>query len=596
MPIIPTALVSLGACFMAASIVTSYRTYGDVPAGKIGRWKTITGMMCFFLLGYLGFIVVQIAEIVFPLTELTSVIFLIGAVFVLLNILLAGETIREVNHGRAQLEQLNQDLVSNNTALNKEITARRSAEKKLLRARDQLEFQVEERTRELRATMDNLRQEVLERQRAERDIARSHAELDQIFNTATDGMRVIDKEFNVIRTNRTFRALTQNSAEQLARRKCFEVFPGAACHTLDCPVTQMKNGAKRVEAEVEKQRDDGSTLTCILTATPYCNPEGELLGVIEAFYDISERKLTEQNLQEAYEQSQHLTAELEGQHALLEEQNSKLELSYAELKTVQSQILQQEKMASIGQLAAGVAHEINNPMGFITSNLGSLQKYVDKFIGFIETQSALLASLGAAEQELEARKKLKLDYVIEDSRDLITESLDGAERVKEIVQNLKSFSRVDQTEEEYADINKCLETTLKIVWNELKYKTTVDKQYGELPHIKCFPQQLNQVFMNMLVNASQAIDQQGKITIRTSVEDGSVKVAITDTGCGMSREKTDRIFEPFFTTKEVGKGTGLGLSICYDIVKNHAGEIFVESEEGRGTTFSVLLPVDEIRH
>ncbi len=279
---------------------------------------------------------------------------------------------------------------------------------------------------------------------------------------------------------------------------------------------------------------------------------------------------------------------------LLQVKNRELEQAYSDLKSTQSQILQSEKMASIGQLAAGVAHEINNPMGFITSNLGTLEKYIGKFSEFIEAQSAFLKE--AASPDIltkigEQRKKLKLDYVLEDIPELIAESQEGAERVKKIVQNLKSFSRVDQAECKMTDLHECLESTLNIVWNELKYKCTVKKEYGEIPRTQCHPQELNQVFMNLLVNAAQAIEKQGEITIRTGEDAGMIRVSISDTGSGIPPDKVERIFEPFFTTKEVGKGTGLGLSICYDIVKKHEGEIDVTSEVGRGTTFTVSIPV-----
>ena len=281
---------------------------------------------------------------------------------------------------------------------------------------------------------------------------------------------------------------------------------------------------------------------------------------------------------------------------ILENKNKELEKAYEDLKATQSTILQQEKMASIGQLAAGVAHEINNPIGFITSNLGTLEKYVAKFTEFIRAQSETIASVATpadVEGLNETRKKLKLDHVMEDVTELIKESLDGAGRVKTIVQDLKSFSRVDESMHKQADINECIESTLNIVWNELKYKTTVKKEYGDIPMTKCYPQQLNQVFMNLLVNAAQAIEKQGEITIRTSNGDGSIYVAVSDTGSGIPADKLGRIFEPFFTTKEVGKGTGLGLSITYDIVKKHNGEIMVDSEVGKGTTFTIRIPVVE---
>jgi signal transduction histidine kinase len=281
-------------------------------------------------------------------------------------------------------------------------------------------------------------------------------------------------------------------------------------------------------------------------------------------------------------------------NASLEKTQQELKDAYNELKSAQSQMLQKEKMASIGQLAAGVAHEINNPMGFISSNVNSMGRYTKKLTEFINVQDEAIASAELPElsKELnEKRKKLKLDFILEDIDQLIEESLDGADRVKKIVQNLKSFSRVDEAEHQSVDINDCIESTLNIVWNELKYKATMTKDYGELPMTNCYPQQLNQVFMNLLVNAVQAIEKEGEITIRTWNGDGHVNISISDTGEGIPKDKMDRIFEPFYTTKPVGKGTGLGLSITYDIIKNHNGTLSVNSETGKGTTFNIKIPV-----
>lgn len=275
---------------------------------------------------------------------------------------------------------------------------------------------------------------------------------------------------------------------------------------------------------------------------------------------------------------------------------NELEKAYSELKEAQLQIFQQEKMASIGQLAAGVAHEINNPMGFISSNLTTLNKYIDRLSEFIAAgDQALVEStdIVATEKLNEVRKRLKIDYVMEDSRQLIAESQDGAGRVRRIVQDLKSFSRVDQAECALINLNETLETTINIAWNEIKYVATLNREFGDIPHIKCFPQQLNQVFLNLMVNAAHALgDNQGIITVRTWREEEIVFVSVSDTGCGIPEEIRKRIFEPFFTTKEVGKGTGLGLSISYDIIHKHGGEITVESEVGIGTTFTVCLPIE----
>ena len=264
------------------------------------------------------------------------------------------------------------------------------------------------------------------------------------------------------------------------------------------------------------------------------------------------------------------------------------------LQQMQRQIVQQEKMASVGQLAAGVAHEINNPMGFITSNLSSLGKYADRLEEYITAMQGALHECGGYERHDELdllRKRLKVDYIISDIRELVNESLEGANRVRRIVQDLKSFSRVDLVERCRVNLNESLETTINIAWNELKYIATLERDFSDVPNILCYPQQLNQVFLNLLVNAAQAMEKQGVITVRTWHEDDNVFVSVRDCGKGMTDEVMNRIFEPFYTTKELGKGTGLGLSISADIVRKHGGEITVQSEVGVGTLFTVRLPL-----
>lgn len=280
---------------------------------------------------------------------------------------------------------------------------------------------------------------------------------------------------------------------------------------------------------------------------------------------------------------------------VLESKNKALQSAYTELKQTQSQLLQHEKMASVGQLAAGVAHEINNPVGFIASNLNSLRKYGNRIAEYISLESKLISESGIPDLDIrqaEGKKKFKIDYILSDIDELISESLEGCERVKKIVQDLKGFSRVDQASRQSVDIHECLESTINIVWNELKYKAKIVKDYQATTPITCFPQQLNQVFMNLLVNAAHAIDKEGIITIKTIQDDEYLSILISDTGCGMPPEIVSRIFEPFYTTKDVGKGTGLGLSIVYDIVtKNHHGEIMVASQVGQGSLFTVKIPL-----
>jgi two-component system NtrC family sensor kinase len=274
--------------------------------------------------------------------------------------------------------------------------------------------------------------------------------------------------------------------------------------------------------------------------------------------------------------------------------HQELESAYNQLKQAQVQAVQQEKMASVGQLAAGVAHEINNPMGFISSNLSSLAKYISKVKAY---EVALLDEVRKAGNTdllngIESMKKsMKIDFILGDMGSLLEESQDGAERVRRIVQDLKNFSHIDEAECKAISINDNLDSTLNMLRNEIKYVAELVKDYGEIPLVFCYPQQLNQVFMNILVNAVHALDGQGTITLRTWQEGELVKIAISDTGKGIAQEHLTKIFDPFFTTKEVGKGTGLGLSICYDIVKKHGGEIVVQSAIGAGTTFTVQLPV-----
>jgi len=252
-----------------------------------------------------------------------------------------------------------------------------------------------------------------------------------------------------------------------------------------------------------------------------------------------------------------------------------------ELHLSRQQLMQSDKLAAIGTLAAGVAHEINNPIGYINSNLNTMLKYLDKI-------SQYFARAECDDNELE----LKIKDLMEDFRDAVSESIQGAMRVRKIVADLKSFSRVDRAEKELADINEGIESTLNIVWNELKYKCIVEKELGNLPDLYCIPNQLNQVFMNLLVNAGQAIEgNAGLIKIKTWHDDANIYVSVKDNGCGVPKDKFGKIFEPFYTTKEVGKGTGLGLSVAYDIIKKHAGSIEVKSEVSVGSEFIISLPL-----
>jgi signal transduction histidine kinase len=314
--------------------------------------------------------------------------------------------------------------------------------------------------------------------------------------------------------------------------------------------------------------------------------------------EITERRRAEENLVVLNE---HLelrvldrTSELQQLNRQNEAGRSELEEAYRNLQTQQTTILQQDRMACIGQLAASVAHDINNPIGFVAGNLEVLKNYWGKLAAFVAIQQDSLRACATPEllsQVAERRQALKVDSLLEQYDSVLDESLEGTARVNRIVLNLKGFSRQDQKEARLANIHDCLESTLNIVMNELRYKADIIKEYGDIPPLLCYPQQLDQVFMNLLINASQAIEVWGKITIRTWADQDNIYVAIADTGCGISTENLPKLFEPFYTSKEVGVGTGLGLPIVRDIVKIHHGEITVESVPGSGSVFTVRLPL-----
>jgi len=264
------------------------------------------------------------------------------------------------------------------------------------------------------------------------------------------------------------------------------------------------------------------------------------------------------------------------------------------LEEANKQLLHSEKMAALGQMAAGVAHEINNPVSYVSSNLDTLQSYLSVLLRvidhYVEAEPQLTGSDAVLTPARELRQQLDLDYIRQDVADLMRESKEGITRVRQIVADLKSFSHVDDQAPLPADLHRGLESTLNIVHNELKYKAEVIKEYGDIPSIECRLPQLNQVFMNLLVNAAHAIEGHGTIWIRTGTDQQYLWVEIEDTGKGIAPEHLARIFEPFFTTKPVGQGTGLGLSISYSIVAKHGGHISVSSVVGKGTRFRVCLP------
>ena len=441
-----------------------------------------------------------------------------------------------------------------------DVTERHEAQAELLRHRGQLEQLVAERSAELRSSVDQLaafmENSPLGVVHMVRGVVTHHNHmLAEMFGSAGQSM--------VGRRGATFFA-TREEYGALMREAVARLRKGAA----------LQRGAWMCQS-------DGSPLWVQIIA--YSGDVNDpAAGTWWLLQDRTAFRRAQDELQSNFER--------------LRETNQKLE-------DAQNQLLQQDKMASIGLLAAGVAHEINNPIAFVGSNLHTLRGYVRDLMQLVDSYEAVERQGAAAEpdpalrrQLAQVKQRVEIDYLKEDLPKLLDESDDGLARVKRIVQDLKDFSRVDQEAWQDADLNAGLESTLNVVMHEVKYKATVERRLSALPPVRCLAAQLNQVFMNLIVNASQAIVGTGVITLSSGHfpdpdTGGWVWVEVADTGSGMDAQVMRRVFEPFFTTKAVGKGTGLGLSLSFSIVQRHGGLMRVRSAPGEGTAFKVWVPV-----
>ena len=315
-------------------------------------------------------------------------------------------------------------------------------------------------------------------------------------------------------------------------------------------------------------------------------------------------------LQDSYRDLNRSNRELESVNNSLEERvderTAELTAAYDDLKEKQVQLVQAEKMSSLGELVAGISHEINTPLWYLISNSTVLKERLEALNDFCEIGETMISALkskddvrqhitrGLGDMQRMLKDGLKDD--IDEARDLINDSIEGLEELTELAQSLKDFSRLDRARHDEFNVNDGLDKTLLIARNKLKSRVSVHKHYGEIPNIQCSPSQINQVFLNLLTNAADAIEESGEVLIRTTSDGDNVCIRISDSGHGIPEDVMQKIRDPFFTTKEVGKGTGLGLSIVDQIVTAHGGELFIESEEGRGTTVSVVLPIEAQAH
>jgi len=364
-----------------------------------------------------------------------------------------------------------------------------------------------------------------------------------MINTVPSMMYLKDIENRYMIVNKLFCLNVSKTVDEIIGKTDYDLYPKEEAekyHVEDKRV--IEENIEIINEEVFEKDNQGEIRWLSKTKIPLVDNQNEVKGVVALIQDITEHHRN------------------------------------------RDQLIQSDKLAAIGTLAAGVAHEINNPIGYINSNLNTMGKYLNKIVKFFDDNKA---------KDSEDNEYIK--EIIDDFNNAVDESKEGTERVKKIVADLKSFSRVDRAEKENTDINDGIKSTLNIVWNELKYNCKMEKEFGDLPDLFCMPNQLNQVFMNLLINAGQSItDKSGLIKIKTWADDNNIYVSIKDNGCGISEKSLKKIFEPFFTTKEVGKGTGLGLSLVFDIIKKHNGKIDVKSEVGVGTEFIITLPLEGI--
>ncbi len=416
---------------------------------------------------------------------------------------------------------------------------------------------------------------VLEQVR-ERRAQRAHAATDRrlralelvsesIVENMNSAVLVVDRDARVVVCNAPAGEILGRPASEIVGESARDWFPDSRGR---CLVSRtLAEGLRFKGAESTLHREGGALVPIGISCAPIRAADGTTEGAVATFQDLSE------------------------------------------IRQLQRQVLQNEKMASIGQLAAGVAHEINNPMGFVHANLFQMAEYVgDLRRVWQQVEPLTRLALGskdpelreAAEQLTKLSQEVDVSYVLVDLAKAIRESQEGSERIRHIVADLRDFSHQDNGERVVADLNQCVDSTANIVWPMMKHLVVLERHYEDLPAVSCYPMQLKQVFMNLLVNAYQAIEETarprgetGRVELRTQSSGSQVVVSVSDSGVGIEPDHVDRIFDPFFTTKRVGSGTGLGLSTSYAIVQRHGGSIEVESSPGKGATFRVILPVDD---
>jgi len=406
----------------------------------------------------------------------------------------------------------------------------------------------------------------------------------QLLEGGIDAAVVLDGERRVLYYNRAYEALTGLRGRKLKQRvdsgaKCFEIFSLEICEQecIGCKARDAKR-ALRVD-EIKAVRGDGEELTFIVTSVPL---EGGY--ILESYRDVTADARIQRRLKVLLERERRAKEGLE------EQVNARTK----DLRQAQAQLVHQEKMSGLGRLVAGIAHEINNPINFVYGNVDFLGQYMEDLLSLVKLVDGAELPEELREKLEQGKEEIEYSFLVEDSRKLIRSIRSGAERTASIVQDLKTFSRTGGGELQEADVVAGIETTLNLIAPLLKNRITVERSFAkDVPKLVCNAGHLNQVFMNLLTNAAQAVKGEGTIRVGISrSEDGdSIRVTVSDSGHGIRPEVIQRITDPFFTTKDVGEGTGLGLWITENIVRAHGGTRGCESNPGDGATFTGVLPV-----